>query len=436
MAGRHIRWRLVLFVAALLLVGLVIWAAGSAVLPFALGLAIAYLLAPIVNRIDGLLRGAARERPRLQPVLRPLAILLTYALVLIVLVLALRLLAEPLLQEAEDIQANLDSYVDEGRALVAQVEARVAELPDELRQELQTGVAELLSWKRLESFAPRIFAFLRDTSLSTTRILGSTLGFLFTLIIVPIWLFYILNDTGRFIRASLGLVPRDLRPDVEALRIIADRILSAYIRGQLVVALTLGALFTVALMLIGLPYALTLGTIAGALAIVPFVGTILGALPALLVAALQGPGMLLATALVFVGVQQVDNVLVSPRVQGKAVALNPGVIVVVVLVGNAILGPLGLLIAVPLTAMARDLFHYLYLRVGEQPIGPPEAMDIVGYGDRVTPLVRGEMRDESVDPGLRATAGETEDSDVGGQDTAEASAEANASAEEPGGTSA
>lgn len=410
MAGRRIRWRLVLFVAALLLVGLVIWAAGSAVLPFALGLAIAYLLAPIVNRIDGLLQGLAGARPRVRPALRPLAILLTYALVVLALLLALRLLAEPLLGEAEEIQANLDGYVAQGRALVdetvARVEEGVARLPDELERELASGVTEVLSWKQLEAYVPRALETLRAYVLSTTRILGSTLGFLFTLIIVPIWLFYILNDTGRFIRSSLGLVPRDLRPDVEALRVIADRILSAYIRGQLVVALTLGVLFTVALMLIGLPYALTLGTIAGALAIVPFVGTILGALPALLVAALQGPGMLLATALVFIGVQQVDNVLVSPRVQGKAVALNPGVIVVVVLVGNAILGPLGLLIAVPLTAMARDLFHYLYLRVGEEPIAPPEAMDIVGYGDQVTPLVRGEMSEESAVPGLRATAGE------------------------------
>jgi len=392
------RWRMILFAVLAVLLTALLLSAGSAVTPFVLGLSVAYLIVPVVNRVERLLRLAVRRVPRATAFVRPLAIVVTYVLVGLMVVGAFRFLSRPILDELVDLQANAPHYIARGNSLV---EDAVAEYRQALPETVRAALEGLVTAERLEGLAIEAVDMVRAAAFQTAAAVTRTIGFLLALLIVPFWLFYILLDTGRVVRAAVGLVPPDIRPDVEALRIVFDRILSGYIRGQLIVAVVLGALFSATLLFLGVPYALVLGLLAGALAIVPFVGTIVGAVPALAIAFLQSPELALQTLVAFALVQQVDNLFISPRVQGKAVALHPGVIMVVVVIGQAILGPIGLLVAVPLAAMVRDLFRYLHLRLAEDALAPSEAMARLGYGEWVNAVVSVEPP-----PAGRGSAGE------------------------------
>ncbi|MBK6768271.1 MAG: AI-2E family transporter [Ardenticatenales bacterium] len=396
----QIKWRLVLFVVALGCVAVLIARAGGAIVPFVLGLSFAYFVAPLVNRIDRTLRPLAARVPRLDGAVRPLAILITYAVVGAALFGGFRLVTAPLLREAGALAANSDTIVDDAERFVA---TQVATYEHYIPAEVQAEILSFATRERLTEAALRVWGVVQQALQSTFGAVTRTLGFALAMLVIPFWLFYILNDTGRFMSAMMGLIPHDLRPDVEAVRIICDRVLSGYIRGQVIIAFVLGTLFTLLLVVLDVPYAVTLGVLAGVLAVVPFIGTIVGAGIATLVALVAaGPALAGKTLLGFVVVQQIDNMFISPRVQGKSVALNPGAIIFVLVLGQAVMGPLGLLAAVPLAAIARDIVHYLYLRVGEEPVAPPDALAAVGYAANVTARMRGEP--ERVDAGVPEAA--------------------------------
>ncbi len=382
-----IKWRIVLFAVTLAGLLLLVARAGRAVVPFVLGLSFAYFVAPLVNRIDRGLRPLVGGAPRLGGLVRPAAILVTYAVVGAAIGLGGRVLTAPLLGEVSALVAQSDTLLANAEALI---EARVADYQHYIPPEIQNEILAFATRERLTAAALEVWSVVQQALGATFGAVTRTLGFALAMLVIPFWLFYILNDTGRFLSAMMGLIPHDLRPDVEAVRIICDRVLSGYIRGQVIIAFVLGTLFTLLLLALGVPYAITLGVVAGVLAVVPFLGTILGAVIATLVALVVSPSLAFQTLLGFVVIQQVDNLFISPRVQGRSVALHPGAIIVVLVLGEAALGPIGLLAAVPLAAIGRDVIHYLYLRVGETPAPPPDALATVGYAAHVTPRVHGE----------------------------------------------
>jgi len=131
---------------------------------------------------------------------------------------------------------------------------------------------------------------------------------------------------------------------------------------------------TVGFVLVGLNFPVLLGVIVGLCEFIPFVGPILGAVPALIMAVIESPTMALWTLLVIVLVQQVENLFLVPRIAGESVKLHPALIMVVLVIGNEALGLWGMIMAVPLTAIVRDVFKYLYLRFSAEPVLPEEAL--------------------------------------------------------------
>lgn len=384
--SRRWNFRLLLFLLVALLVGWVIWRTRAALSPFIFALALAFILAPLVDR----LYAAFRPRVRQHRFARPLAILIVYIGFLLLAAIALLVIVPPVVEQAALLVHNAPVYLE--RFELIRVE-RVVKLLGQnnlqaLPPEVTARIEGLFSDDNIQQLATTILGAIQSATLSTLSAVTSTISWVLAFLIVPIWLFYILNDTGKVIEGSMRLVPFDLRADVEALRIICDEVLSAYVRGQLFVAIVLGAMFIAALGVIGVPYAVLLGFVAGVLAIIPFVGTFLGAAPAVIVAAFGGWEMFVKTLAAFVIIQQIDNWFISPRVQGSSVALHPGMIMVVLVVGQQLFGPIGLLISVPITAILRDITHYLYLRVGENRPDPLTVMTAVGYGDRITPLLQ------------------------------------------------
>ena len=136
----------------------------------------------------------------------------------------------------------------------------------------------------------------------------------------------------------------------------------------------IGVMQTIVLTLLGLQYALLLGVLAGILEIVPNIGPTIAAIPAVLVALTQSPGLALVTALVCILIQAVENSFIVPRVLGRSVGLHPVVMTVMLVVGTEIAGLPGLVLAPILTAVLADVYRYLAYRFADTPYPPADAL--------------------------------------------------------------
>src|SRR5215216_1545024 len=195
--------------------------------------------------------------------------------------------------------------------------------------------------------------------------LRNTFGIVFGYIIIPFWLFYVLKDRHRIGPTIKSWFPPGLREDVDHVIEIVQRVLGSYIRAQLTRGLFIGVATTIVLRLLGVQFWAILGIIAGVTELIPIIGPILGALPALVVVLATEPEKFWWVLLFYVAVQQLENAVLVPRIQGSAVDMHPAVIIVLLAVAQQLVGFGGLLVAVPLAAVARDIFKYVYRRLQE-----------------------------------------------------------------------
>jgi predicted PurR-regulated permease PerM len=365
------RKRLLLWLILGVLVGLVLWAASNVLLPYGLGLVLAYLLLPVVNWL------ARRMPQRLHTwgLARPLSIVITYlaiaALIAGVVAFVVPIVVdqvEILIQNWPDLTARVEDLWEQGLGWYTET------LPAEWKDTIESNLRNLLD---------QVVTAIQGGVVATVRTISSTIGFIIGLVVIPFWLFYILNDESRVKAGLLHTLPQQLRPDVVCVARLIDDVASAYIRGQLLLVLFIGTMATLSLAIIGVPFALVLGIIAGLFEILPYVGPILGAIPAVLVALLSNPISALWVAVAFFAIQQVENLILVPRIVGESVKLHPAVVMVVLVIGNELGGFIGMLIAVPVTAVVRDLFKYSYLRLADEPLPPEEAMSLVRSGQEV-----------------------------------------------------
>ena len=218
---------------------------------------------------------------------------------------------------------------------------------------------------------------------ATITTVSSTMSFFLGLVVIPFWLFYILQDEDQVKQGVLDAFPQQLRDDVRCMARLIDDVLSAYIRGQLLLVLFVGGMAIIALTIIGVPFALVLGLVAGIFEVLPYVGPILGAIPAVVVALLADPISALWVAGAFFVIQQIENLVLVPRISGESVKLHPALVMVSLVIGNELAGLLGMLVAVPVTAVIRDVFKYLYLRFLDEPLAPDQALTSIRSGQDV-----------------------------------------------------
>jgi predicted PurR-regulated permease PerM len=184
---------------------------------------------------------------------------------------------------------------------------------------------------------------------------------LLVLILTPIFAFYLLVDLPHLKQVAEGLIPDGARPEVLVLARRMNAAVGGFFRGQLVVALIVGILASVGLLIIGLPFWLLIGMLAGLFNIIPLVGPYIGGVPALVIAlTTREPIIAVWVVVVMVAVQQIDNHFISPVVMHRVVKLHPVLVMLALLLGGTLGGFFGLLIAVPTTAVLKILVGHLW----------------------------------------------------------------------------
>lgn len=179
--------------------------------------------------------------------------------------------------------------------------------------------------------------------------------------LAPVLAFYLLLDLPRTKQMVVELIPRSIRHEFQHVSTRVATAVAAFVRGQLLVALIVGAASSGALLILDLPFWLIIGMAAGVLNLIPFVGPFVGGLLAVIVALVEGePSTALLAVLLFTGIQQIDNHVITPMVQRTRVLLSPLVIVIALIVGGSVAGLLGVLVAVPLVAVIRIVAGHLW----------------------------------------------------------------------------
>jgi len=362
--------RIILWVCAALFVLWILRVARRALFPFILGMVIAYILSPLVNFLEGKLP----LPPRARRLARPLAILIAYFMVVLAVGGMLAFFVPVIVDQIQFVREKGPLYAEKGWALWNEWFGQYQEaLPLYIRQALQDNLKEM---------SGVVLRAVQQGIAGTLSLVTHTLSFVFGLFVIPFWLFYVLKDQKRMGEALFSLIPRRYQADVENIFCLIDSVLSAYLRGQLILCFWVGAMVTLGLMLLRVDLAILLGTMAGVLEIIPTIGPILGAIPAVLMALLRSPVTALWTVVLFILIQQIENFFLVPRVAASAVRLHPALVMVVLVVGSEVAGVWGMLLAVPVTAMLRDVFKYLYLRVSDEALTPGEALHRVQNPER------------------------------------------------------
>ncbi len=330
--------------------------AGNAMTPFIIGLVVTWLLGSIVNRL-------AAFMPRWA------AVFIVYATCALVFGLLLVFLVPAFVNQVQRLRANIPSL----EALQRWSTQRVADYhtitPDALEPLVEQGLHSVLTSLQ-SNFSTLVRNALSFAIGQITHLIG-ILTFLLGLFILPIWVFYLLNEQKKVVTFLNHLMKFQLRADVWHIWRVIDRSLSAYLRGQLtlgaIIGIAVGCSLSIADLVPGIEidYILLLALWAGLCELIPMVGALLGLIPGVIVAfVLGGPVSGIVVAIIYIVIQQIENNLLVPRVIGNAVGVHPAILTVTLVAGASIFGLPGVILAAPTTAITRDLYLYAYRRLG------------------------------------------------------------------------
>jgi predicted PurR-regulated permease PerM len=211
--------------------------------------------------------------------------------------------------------------------------------------------------------------------------------FVLGLIIVPVWLFFVLKDREQFSRSVAGALPPGWRADSANVLALLGRIGGRWVRGQLLLGLSIFIATVIGLTLLTLlgfaefgQFTLVLALIAGVLEWLPIIGPIVAAIPAILIGLSIGFPAAVAAAILYTAIQQLENHILVPKVMGDAIELHPAVVILALVVGGALFGIGGAILAAPTVAAGRDLYRSGFHRFGGQ--APADALALVFHGRR------------------------------------------------------
>ncbi|MBV9357291.1 MAG: AI-2E family transporter [Chloroflexi bacterium] len=349
-------WQKALIVMLTLLVGVaLVWVLWQVISPllhtiilFALGAVLAFALAAPV---DGLTRAIGN---------RAAAIAIVYLLAATMVIGGLALLAGPFAGQAAALVSDLPRYATELQTRLPEaqgflagygIQADVDQVKAGATSAIQQGGTEVLG---------RLVGTLAEVG-----------GLLLDAVLVLVISVYLVADGTRLRERSLAIVPAGYRERALFLQANLARVLGGYLRGQLTLATIVGLLTGLGMSMLGLPYAIVLGVLAGLFELIPMFGPILSAVPAVIVALFLPFPTVIWVLLFFLAVQQLENNVLAPRISGHAVGLHPLGAMFALLAGFQLAGILGGLFAVPIAGVVWVLLGAAYRNAVVEPTPPP-----------------------------------------------------------------
>ena len=363
------RWRAALWIGTFALALGALWGARAAMLPFAVGAVLAYALTPLVDRLAQLVPARTRSGDVIR---RGVAVAVIY-LLFFGSITAVGFILIPI------AVTQIGQFVTELPGIALSAQEEVAGWLEEYHRRVPPEVQQRVNGVVGDAAVTIAQATARGAETALTA-LTQTVGLLFGFAILPFWMFYVLRDRYFIAANVMRAVPKPARDDVRNVKRITDHLLGRYIRGQLLLGLVVGVAVGLLMTVMGVQLSLGLGLWAGVTELIPIVGPWLGAVPALIIVGATRPDLLAWVAFVYFIVQQIENNLLVPRIQGNAVDLHPAMIILLLATAGAVWGFVGLVVAIPLAAILRELLWYADRRLrGRTPAQALGASAVGGH---------------------------------------------------------
>ena len=332
-----------LLLAVTLTVGFLLYLLAPVLTPFLAAALLAYLGDPLVDRME------AKGLPRTAAVVVMFVLLLSAAAGLVL------LLVPALQQQLAALVSALPVYIDWAQTNLAPwlnqtfgVDASVLDWSS-----LKSTVQEY--WSQVGGAAGGIMSWVSSSSMALVAALAN-------LVLIPVVTFYLLRDWDHLVVRLRGLLPRKWETTAVQLATDSDTVLGSFLRGQLLVMLVLGAVYSLGLWWVGLELALIIGVVAGLVSFVPYLGFIVGILLAGVAAMMQfhEAYYLLLVAMVFGVGQALEGMLLTPLLVGDKIGLHPVAVIFAVMAGGQLFGFVGVMLALPAAAVIMVLLRYLH----------------------------------------------------------------------------
>src|SRR5690625_74966 len=336
----RIRWPLIFWLLFFAASCLLIWLLSDVVMPFVAGMAIAYFLDPVCDRLE--LIGLSR-------------IMATWVVTIVctaILIVVLALVLPAAISQTVDLIERLPNMLESVRiAAEGMLERMDSDVADNLLNQARTALSG---------------AFANLASLLTNAALGllsggaAVINLLALAFLTPVVAFFLLRDWDRLIARIDSWLPRPHVPTIRRLAQEVDEILAGWVRGVLIVCISLSIFYAAGLTLVGLPSGLVIGILAGMLSFIPYLGAAIGFLLSVGLAALQFDNWLAiaaVAAIFFVG-QAVEGNILTPKLVGDRIGLHPVIVIFAVLAGGALFGFVGVLLALPVAAAVGVLIRF------------------------------------------------------------------------------
>jgi predicted PurR-regulated permease PerM len=270
----------------------------------------------------------------------------------------------PALLLAPRIADETEEFINDAPDLFAQAQDRVELLIDRYEDRVPEGAREQIDeW--VAELGDSVGSIVTSVLARTAGIAFSTLAALLGYLSVPFFVFYAVRDRERAFSWFYSLFPARLRGDVEQIVGLVSHVFGAYLRGQILLGLVIFLITFIGLSLMDVPFALALAFFAGLTELIPIIGPIIGFVPAFIVILATEPDRWWWIVLFYLGVQGAENYILVPRIHSHTVSLHPVFVLLLIAIGGALFGLVGVLLAVPVAAALRDVFVYIYQRLGE-----------------------------------------------------------------------
>ena len=324
----------------------------NVLLPFAVGWLLAYLLYPVVKFVQYKMHVGSRV----------LSIIITFVGVLAIIGGVLWLIIPPMVEQFQKLGGLVTTYIEQ--------QAHIGNIPDAIRHWTDNHRADLNNYFHSSEFSEN----LKDIIPKMFMVLDRTANILFSIVaslIALLYMFFILKDYEYLTGAWIKIFPKKSRPFWRELASDAERELNNYIRGQGMVAFIMGVLFCIGFTIIDFPMAIGLGILIGIMDMVPYLHT-LALVPTVFLSLLKAADtgqnfwVILASAVaVFCIVQVIIDMIVTPKILGKAMRLNPAILLLSLSVWGVLFGFVGLIIALPLTTLLMAYYQRYVTREDE-----------------------------------------------------------------------
>lgn len=347
--------RFVLFLLILLLIGLNILILDkisyvftpllvllkTILLPVILTGVVYYLLNPIVNALEH------------RNVKRIYSILILYLLILAIMTLVILTIIPLIREQILSLINNFPEYSEEIQTRFEQLLG--GDFFNRIQQTIGINSDELT-----KSISERGTLILQNVWIGLGGFVGAVSETLLAIVTLPFILFYLLKDGKKLLPFILSFVPTSLSDQTKEVMEEMNHQISSYIRGQIVVSFCIGFLLYIGYLIIGLEYSLVLAVIAACTSIVPYLGPAIAITPALIVAMVTSPVMLLKMVAIWTIVQLIEGKFISPQIMGRTLQIHPITIIFVILTGGNLFGLVGIILAVPGYAVIKVIASHLF----------------------------------------------------------------------------